>query len=264
MIYCTFRDAGEQARLYRQGRTKDQIKKCRSRLKSLGFDQLSHLLKAAAPIEGSKLTFAGPGESFHQYGLAYDCVPLVNGKPEWRTRGTSLALWQQVGALGESVGLEWAGSWGRFKEFPHFQLIGDKTISSLMAEHYGAGQPAIVTASALAGASESDAFRAALSEPNTQLFVVASIEGSSERELTELYRRAELLRHLNPAVLRVFWLHSPHTLDSELREMMWGAGPATVTTVVYLGSGLLRQTKTFTLADLTSDLKLSAALTGSP
>jgi peptidoglycan L-alanyl-D-glutamate endopeptidase CwlK len=31
-------------------------------------------------------------------------------------------LWWHVGRIGKSLGLEWAGDWTKFKEFPHFQI----------------------------------------------------------------------------------------------------------------------------------------------
>jgi peptidoglycan L-alanyl-D-glutamate endopeptidase CwlK len=94
LIYCTLRTNGEQAELYAQGRSKP----------------------------GRIVTYAKPGSSAHNYGLAYDCVPLRHGKPVWGAKGADLELWQRVGRLGKSLGLEWAGDWTKFKEFPHFQI----------------------------------------------------------------------------------------------------------------------------------------------
>jgi peptidoglycan L-alanyl-D-glutamate endopeptidase CwlK len=37
----------------------------------------------------------------------------------------------QIGKIGESCGLEWAGNWKTFKEFPHFQYTGGLTIAQL-------------------------------------------------------------------------------------------------------------------------------------
>jgi peptidoglycan LD-endopeptidase CwlK len=68
---------------------------------------------------GHIVTDAPPGESAHNYGLALDIVPMVNGKPDWE--GTD-PVWQRVGALGEAAGLEWAGAPGfPFHEMPHFE-----------------------------------------------------------------------------------------------------------------------------------------------
>jgi len=92
LVTCTLRTMAEQAALYAQGRT----------------------------TPGLIVTHAPPGESAHQYGLALDGVPIVNGKPDWLA---SDPVWLDVGEIGEAAGLEWAGRWkGENKEFPHFQL----------------------------------------------------------------------------------------------------------------------------------------------
>ena len=97
LVTCTWRSQQEQAKLYAQGRTKP----------------------------GKIVTRAQPGQSMHNTtrngkpaSLAVDVVPLRHGKPVW---AASDPVWQQVGKLGEKAGLEWAGRWTRFREFPHFQ-----------------------------------------------------------------------------------------------------------------------------------------------
>jgi peptidoglycan LD-endopeptidase CwlK len=101
LVTCTLRTLAEQAALYAQGRT--------------------------AP--GAIVTNAEPGSSAHNYGLAIDVVPIVNGKPDWS--GTS-AVWQQVGALGIAAGLDWAGSPGfPFHEFAHLQLHNWRNVVGL-------------------------------------------------------------------------------------------------------------------------------------
>lgn len=105
LITSTYRDPAEQDALYAQGRTKP----------------------------GKKVTNAKGGQSMHNYRLAYDVVPLRNGKAVWGTTGDDLVLWNRVGALGKAAGLEWAGDWKSFKEFPHFQWTGGLTLKELQA-----------------------------------------------------------------------------------------------------------------------------------
>lgn len=136
LVYCTVCDAEEQALLYRQGRTAAAIELKKHDLLGRGFPALAALLDGGAR-PGGIVTNAGPGESFHQYGLAYDCVPLVGGKPAWSTAGANADLWRQVGDLGNECGLEWAGKWTKFREFPHFQLTGGAPLETLMHERYG-------------------------------------------------------------------------------------------------------------------------------
>jgi peptidoglycan L-alanyl-D-glutamate endopeptidase CwlK len=101
LVTSTSRTNEEQAALYAKGRT--------------------------AP--GPKVTNAPPGQSAHNFGLAIDIVPIINGKPDWR--GADL-VWQQVGALGQAAGLEWAGAPGfPFPEEPHFQLPNWRTVAGI-------------------------------------------------------------------------------------------------------------------------------------
>lgn len=105
LVTSTYRDFDSQNALYAQGRT--------------------------AP--GRKVTNAKGGQSLHNYRVAYDVVPLRNGKPVWATTGEDGKLWETVGELGESVGLEWAGRWVKFREYPHFQFTGGKPLSHFQA-----------------------------------------------------------------------------------------------------------------------------------
>ena len=101
LITCTYRDGEAQDALFAQGRTRP----------------------------GTKVTNSKAGQSMHNYRLAYDVVPLRNGKPVWNTTGEDWPLWAKVGALGEREGLEWAGNWHTFREYPHFQFTGSMPIS---------------------------------------------------------------------------------------------------------------------------------------
>jgi peptidoglycan L-alanyl-D-glutamate endopeptidase CwlK len=100
LVTSTYRDNESQAALYAQGRT--------------------------AP--GAVVTKAKPGQSWHNHRCALDVVALVNGKPVWSTTDP---IWQKIGEIGKACGLEWAGDWKDFKEFPHFQYTGGLTIAQL-------------------------------------------------------------------------------------------------------------------------------------
>lgn len=105
LITSTYRDAESQNALFAQGRT--------------------------AP--GRIVTNARGGQSFHNYRVAYDVVPMQHGKPLWDTTGEDGKVWQRVGELGKSVGLDWAGDWISFREYPHFQFTGGLTLADLKA-----------------------------------------------------------------------------------------------------------------------------------
>lgn len=97
LITSTYRDIESQNELYAQGRTKP----------------------------GKIVTKAKGGQSFHNWRVAFDFVPLLNGKPAWN----DTALFTRCGEIGESVGLEWAGRWVKFRELAHFQYTNGLKLS---------------------------------------------------------------------------------------------------------------------------------------
>lgn len=96
LIYCTLRSNEEQDALYAIGRTKD----------------------------GKIVTNARAGESAHNpdtFGkaAAYDCCPMIAGKPMWDTKHPA---WRTVIECGEAAGLIASARWtGKLKESAHFQ-----------------------------------------------------------------------------------------------------------------------------------------------
>ena len=102
LVTSTYRDNASQDALYAQGRTKP----------------------------GKIVTNAKAGQSWHNYRCAVDVVPIVAGKPRWDVKDE---VWQKIGALGKAQGLEWAGDWKRFREYPHFQYTGGLTLAQLQA-----------------------------------------------------------------------------------------------------------------------------------
>lgn len=99
LVYCTMRSAAEQNELYAQGRAKP----------------------------GKIVTNAKGFSSAHNYGLAFDGVPMIHGKPAWDDH----EHWEMYGHIADSIGLEWAGHWPTFKEMPHVQMRGWRHIAGL-------------------------------------------------------------------------------------------------------------------------------------
>ena len=101
LITSTYRDHESQAALFAQGRT----------------------------TPGKIVTNARPGQSWHNWRCAFDFVPLVNGKAQWNDAAT----FDRCGLIAESVGLEWAGRWKRFRELAHCQYTGGLKLADLQA-----------------------------------------------------------------------------------------------------------------------------------
>jgi peptidoglycan L-alanyl-D-glutamate endopeptidase CwlK len=93
IITNTLRTLAEQQALYDQGRSKP----------------------------GKIVTWAKPGSSAHNYGLAFDFVPVRLGKLVWGTKGADLDLWMRCGHFAETLGLEWGGRWKK-TDYPHCQI----------------------------------------------------------------------------------------------------------------------------------------------
>ncbi len=103
LITSTYRDHESQNELYAQGRTKP----------------------------GKIVTKAKGGQSYHNWRLALDFVPLRNGKCVWDDKDP---IWRKIGEIAESVGFEWGGRWtGGFKDLPHLQYTGGLTLADLQS-----------------------------------------------------------------------------------------------------------------------------------
>ena len=107
LVTSTYRDKQSQDALYAQGRSK----------------------------EGKIVTNAKGGQSFHNYRVALDVVPLRSGKPVWGTTAPDdKALWAKVGEIGEACGLTWSGRWkGKMREMAHFQYTSGLTLEDFQA-----------------------------------------------------------------------------------------------------------------------------------
>ena len=87
-IYNTFRSWNEEDRLFAQGRT----------------------------MPGEIVTNARGGDSYHNWGLAFDAAPYVNGKIS-----DDINEFKKMGQLGQQIGLEWGGNFKSIVDLPHFQ-----------------------------------------------------------------------------------------------------------------------------------------------
>jgi hypothetical protein len=127
LIYCTYRPNDEQARLFRIGRPFSEIQAKADELRDeYGRPDLAQLLIDVGPQYGPRiLTNAGPGQSDHPYRFALDATPTRFGRAIWTDEGIlneaveDAKLWAVYGRIANEIGFGWAGSWKRFKEFPH-------------------------------------------------------------------------------------------------------------------------------------------------
>lgn len=97
MLTSGYRSCQEQDRLYAIGRTKP----------------------------GKKVTNARGGYSWHNFGLAADYAFIISGKVTWN------GPWDVFGRVARSCGLEWGGSWTKFRDRPHVQMTRGKTLAQM-------------------------------------------------------------------------------------------------------------------------------------
>jgi peptidoglycan L-alanyl-D-glutamate endopeptidase CwlK len=73
---------------------------------------------------GKVVTNCEGGHSYHNYGLAVDCVPSLPGDsyiPDWNPEHPT---WKRMEELGGALGLTVGALWRSFPDAPHFQISG--------------------------------------------------------------------------------------------------------------------------------------------
>jgi len=88
------------------------------------FEEQAELFAIGRTKPGKIVTNAKGGESWHNFGLAFDVVPLVNGKAIWDS-----PFWSQIGELGKQIDLTWGGDFKSFKDKPHFEFHPNVTLA---------------------------------------------------------------------------------------------------------------------------------------
>ena len=114
----TLRTQAEQTALYSQGRAS---------VEEVNANRARAGLSAISASANKIITRAGPGSSWHEYGLAFDIAIVYptgrkiiwNRDSDWNQDGED--DWAQVGALAEGVGLEWGGNFTSIYDAPHYQ-----------------------------------------------------------------------------------------------------------------------------------------------
>jgi len=92
------------------------------------FDGIDNDKDGRVDEADEKITNARGGQSYHNWRCAFDIVPIVQGKAIWSNQ----SLWNKLGAIGQSCGLEWGGSWTGFVDMPHFQYTAGYTFKDFI------------------------------------------------------------------------------------------------------------------------------------
>lgn len=124
--FFTLRHPEQQARLWRQSRSSEQVRDTISMLKRQGAHYLAACLINVGPQHGRWATNALPGQSWHQWGQAIDCFVAASGKAVWDSTHPG---YQQYARVAEEYGLT-AGAYWRRSDAVHVQLNSDRVSQS--------------------------------------------------------------------------------------------------------------------------------------
>jgi hypothetical protein len=80
------------------------------------IERQNELYAQGRTTPGNIVTNAKGGESFHNYGIAFDIVFIETGY------NPPAVDWDIVGFLGKRLGFEWGGDWKSFVDKPHFEM----------------------------------------------------------------------------------------------------------------------------------------------
>jgi hypothetical protein len=147
--YMALRTPLEQARLWRQSRSREEIDAKVAEFKAKGAPFLAQTLIDAGPQHGDPVTNAEPGLSWHQWGEAVDCFWVVNGQAEWSTKRlvngrNGYAVYADAA---RALGLTAGGFFTSLKDWPHVQLrtagsplgagMSLAQVDAFMKQHFG-------------------------------------------------------------------------------------------------------------------------------
>jgi peptidoglycan L-alanyl-D-glutamate endopeptidase CwlK len=102
------------------------------------FQRQSELYAQGRTTGGNIVTYAKAGESYHNYGLAFDVVEMKDGGTWGYKKDYPMERWQKIGSLGKSMGFEWGGDWsGKKTDRPHLQMTYGLSEKQLLAMKQG-------------------------------------------------------------------------------------------------------------------------------
>jgi peptidoglycan L-alanyl-D-glutamate endopeptidase CwlK len=90
------------------------------------WDESDRLYAQGRTTPGPKVSNARGGDSYHNWGLAFDAAPFENNKIS-----NDQTKYIRMGHLGEQVGLEWGGTFKSIVDLPHYQYTFGLTTEDL-------------------------------------------------------------------------------------------------------------------------------------
>jgi peptidoglycan LD-endopeptidase CwlK len=132
--YFTIRTPLEQAKLWRQSRSIEQIEAKIDELRAADAPFLARCIEKVGEQNGDPVTNAIPGLSWHQWSEAVDCFWLVDNDAEWSANKLIDGQNGYRVYAEEAVRLKLTagGNFTSLKDWPHVQLRTQGSPASLM------------------------------------------------------------------------------------------------------------------------------------
>jgi peptidoglycan LD-endopeptidase CwlK len=116
--YYGLRTLEEQAKFWRQSRTKDEVTSAITMLRKEGANFIADAMERVGPCSGPKVTNALPGQSWHNWGFAVDSYVDNHGTAVWDANHVGYRVMaEEAKKLGLEPGFYW-----KFRDAPHVQL----------------------------------------------------------------------------------------------------------------------------------------------
>jgi peptidoglycan LD-endopeptidase CwlK len=103
------------------------------------FKRQEELYALGRTQPGRIVTYARPGQSLHNFGLALDVCFL--GKDPWLEKEPE--LWEKFGQIAEGHGFAWGGAFKKFKDRPHIEIAYGLGLEELQAFYWVDGLKAV-------------------------------------------------------------------------------------------------------------------------
>ena len=80
------------------------------------FEEQDLIYQKGRSLIGEIVSYAKSGESYHNYGLAFDVRPNISYEDL-----ATFSFWKNIGEIGKRIGFEWGGDFSNIDDKRHFQ-----------------------------------------------------------------------------------------------------------------------------------------------
>lgn len=94
------------------------------------YSRSNELYAQGRTTPGRIVTKAKAGQSYHNFGLAVDCYPILDGHVvvDFDKSTAAMAIMRKAAIIAAKYQISWGGNWKGFKDLPHFQAASPPTL----------------------------------------------------------------------------------------------------------------------------------------